>query len=269
MFCTVNSQLRPSYVAASRATAARVRGEQELRKLSYSRGFTIEYQQDRETRENDQCRKAIAPATKATYDPVVELWWRLSRNEPEDTNFAKHELGPSAQTLKNFTEFYVTSRKKDLPSRQTIRQRFSCLVAEWEAKTCRVLPTTLKNDVYNVCQMSWYTLMLYLLTRKYGLSGKPREKFTATRMDINYLLRHLFGDDYHDYVHEIVRVYLGLILSLFSGSGARSSAVVESNAYRGSNESLYYKSKPGEVKYWVTIDQEFLKGQRYNDEKHV
>ncbi|OJD24335.1 hypothetical protein ACJ73_04303 [Blastomyces percursus] len=250
----------------------KLRQAEELRKLSDSRGFTIEYQQDRETRENDQCRKAIAPATKATYDPVVELWyleWRLSRNEPEDTNFAKHEPDPSAQTLKNFTEFYVTSRKKDLPSRQTVRQRFSCLVAEWEAKTCRVLPATLKNDVYNFIDTD--------LTQKYGLSGKPREKFTATKMDSNYLLRHLFGDDYHDYVHEIMRVYLGLSLSLFSGSGARSGAVVESSAYRGSNESLYYKhlvlnmkwSKPGEVEYWVTIDQEFLKGQRYNDEKHV
>jgi hypothetical protein len=63
----------------------------------------------------------------------------------------------------------------------------------------------------------------------------------VTAKDIDYLLRGLFGDDSHDYKHERARVQTGSALALFSGSGARAGAVVESNAYRKSNECLYYR----------------------------
>ena len=70
---------------------------------------------------------------------------------------------------------------------------------------------------------------------------KHREKFIATNKDIDYLLRQLFEDDDHDYPHEVMRVYLGVSLSLFSSSGSRAGAVVEASSYRGTNECLYYK----------------------------
>jgi hypothetical protein len=57
--------------------------------------------------------------------------------------------------------------------------------------------------------------------------------------DIDYLLRGLFGDDWHDYKHERGRVQTRSALALFAGSGARAGAVVESSAYRDSNECLY------------------------------
>lgn len=60
----------------------------------------------------------------------------------------------------------------------------------------------------------------------------------VTAKDIDYLLRGLFGDDWHDYKHERTRVQTGSALALFSGSGARAGAVVESNTYRKSNEYL-------------------------------
>jgi hypothetical protein len=63
----------------------------------------------------------------------------------------------------------------------------------------------------------------------------------VTAKDIDYLLRGLFGDDWHDYKHERARVQVGSALALFSGSGARAGAVVESSAYRHSNECLYYR----------------------------
>ncbi|OJD23815.1 hypothetical protein ACJ73_04828 [Blastomyces percursus] len=58
--------------------------------------------------------------------------WRLSRNEPEDKNFAKNEPDPSAQTLKLFAEFYVVTRNK--PSQHSVRHNNSCFVAAWEAQ---------------------------------------------------------------------------------------------------------------------------------------
>lgn len=74
----------------------------------------------------------------------------------------------------------------------------------------------------------------------YKLPTKPRERFLVNGKDIDYLLRRLFVDDCHDYVHERVRVQTGSSLSLFAGSGARAGAVVESSSYRDSNECLYY-----------------------------
>ncbi|KKZ61741.1 hypothetical protein EMCG_03770 [[Emmonsia] crescens] len=142
-----------------------------------------------------------------------------------------------------------------------------CFVNAWEAQTGRGLSAELKEDVKN--------FVIKDLTPTYNLPVKPRDKFLTTNKVINYLLRQLFEDDDHDYVHEIMRVYIGLSLTLFAGSGSRVGAVVESSAYRGTNECLYYEhlalsvkwSKPGEVEYWVTIDQKFIKGQRYKDEK--
>jgi hypothetical protein len=76
---------------------------------------------------------------------------------------------------------------------------------------------------------------------KYKLPTKPRERFLVNGKDIDYLLRHLFVDDCYDYVHERARVQIGSSLSLFAGSGARVGAVIESSAYRKSNECLYYR----------------------------
>lgn len=63
----------------------------------------------------------------------------------------------------------------------------------------------------------------------------------VTAKDIDYLLRGLFGGNWHDYKHKRARVQTGSTLALFAGSGARAGAVVESSAYRHSNKYLYYK----------------------------
>lgn len=63
----------------------------------------------------------------------------------------------------------------------------------------------------------------------------------VTAKDMDILQRHLFIDDCHDYKHERARVQTGSSLALFAGSGARAGAIVESSAYRHSNECLYYR----------------------------
>lgn len=108
------------------------------------------------------------------------------------------------------------------------------------------------------------------------------------------LQNHLFVDDCHDYKHERARVQIGSSLSLFAGSAARAGSIVESSAYRKSNECLLYKvglafrfmkrrsnkiskhlklqikwsRKDDGLMRWVTIDPEFLKGVRYRDDKN-
>ncbi|KAA8649640.1 uncharacterized protein ATNIH1004_002311 [Aspergillus tanneri] len=86
----------------------------------------------------------------------------------------------------------------------------------------------------------------------------------------------LFQDDDHDYIHERSRFQDAFALSLFSASGARAGAIVESSSYRNTNECLYYKHlrfniqyKDNKIKRWVTIDPEFVKGLRYSDEKVI
>jgi hypothetical protein len=79
------------------------------------------------------------------------------------------------------------------------------------------------------------------LTTKYGLSAKHREKYPVTRVDLNILIQHLYTSDTHDYVHERGRFQQAFGLSLFSSSGARAGAIVESSAYRDTNEALYYQ----------------------------
>ena len=62
-----------------------------------------------------------------------------------------------------------------------------------------------------------------------------------TAKDIDYLVRHLFENDDHDYSHEQMRVQIGSALSLFAGSGARAGAVVELSSYHNTNECLSYR----------------------------
>lgn len=121
------------------------------------------------------------------------------------------------------------------------------------------------------------------LTKNYELCTKSRELFLVTAKDT---------DDSHEYIHERARVQPGSSLSLFAGSGARAGAIVESSAYRKTNQRLYYRvrfheicyrvyidvviqqikfqlkwgEKPKTVKRWVKIEPEFLKGWRFRDD---
>ncbi|KAJ5813677.1 uncharacterized protein N7503_000427 [Penicillium pulvis] len=233
-----------------------------------SRGFTQEYQNEREQEENITCYRELAPATLRKYEDAALNWalWRLSRNEATNANFSKDEPDPTPNLLKLFVEDYIATRRK-LPCEKSACLNFINFTSRWERETSRSLPDTVKQDVLNYIRTT--------STPKYGLSTKPRERFMVTAKDIEYLLRRLFGDDCHDYIHERARVQTGSALSLFAGSGARAGAVVESSAYRDSNECLYYRHlsfhlkwsrEVGALKRWVTIDPEFLKGWRYRDD---
>ncbi|CDM32994.1 unnamed protein product [Penicillium roqueforti FM164] len=92
---------------------------------------------------------------------------------------------------------------------------------------------------------------------EYKLPTKPRERFLVNGKDIAYLLRHLFINNCHNYIHERARVQTASSLSLFASSGTRAGAIVKSSTYRKSNKCLYYR---------VIIDPKFLKGWRYRDD---
>ncbi|KAM0107297.1 hypothetical protein ACP6JB_007115 [Aspergillus fumigatus] len=245
----------------------RRRKVEELRKIGELRGFTTEYQQITKRKENEICHKKRAPATDERYNRAVENWkiWMMTQGEPEDRYFSKVEPDPPSQILKLFSESFICLREGDLPSQHSVDYNLSCFIAEWERKTSRVIPKSVKSDVYNYIHNE--------LTPKYGLETKHREKFHVTATDLDLLLKRLFQDDDHDYIHERARFQDAFALSLFSGSGARAGAIVESSSYRNTNECLYYKHltfniqyKDNKIKRWVTIDPEFVKGHRYSDE---
>jgi hypothetical protein len=74
----------------------------------------------------------------------------LSQNEPGDRYFTKEQPDPPVQILKLYSEAFITLRKGDLPTQQTVCSNLSCFIAEWQQKTCRKLPDTVKNDLSNV-----------------------------------------------------------------------------------------------------------------------
>ncbi|KAJ5713927.1 uncharacterized protein N7483_011108 [Penicillium malachiteum] len=228
-----------------------------------SRGFTLDYQNEREQEENTICHKELAPATLQNYENTALNWalWRLSRNEAANANFTKEEPDPTPQLLKSFAEYFIATRK-DLPSQKTACQNFINFTSRWERETSRSLPSQVKDDVMNYIRND--------LTVKYSLRTKPQERFMVMAKDIKYLLRGLFRDDWHDYKHKRARVQIGSSLALFSGSGSRAGAIIESSSYRDSNKCLYYKSsETGRSKRWVTIDSKFLKGWRHRDDKYL
>ena len=116
-----------------------------------------------------------------------------------------------------------------------------------------------------------------------------------TARDLDLFLRYLFEKDSYNYIHKCYRFQEVFAFLLFSNSDTRAGAIVESNIYWDSNKNLYYKiyrqnrvalanlytylylkylsfnfqwGSDKKIKYWVTIDPEFLKEYRY-DEKLV
>lgn len=96
-----------------------------------------------------------------------------------------------------------------------------------------------------------------------------------TNKDLDILLRHLFENDEHDYIHERSRFQDAFALCLFSNSGSRAGSIVESSSYRGTNECLYYKvfiylSCNIKGKRMLTTSQasciQFAMGFRYEDQ---
>jgi hypothetical protein len=63
----------------------------------------------------------------------------------------------------------------------------------------------------------------------------------VTQKDLTILMTHLWCSDDHDYLHERHRVQLSFLLIVFSATGARAGAIVESSSYRGTNQALAYK----------------------------
>ncbi|KAJ5865277.1 uncharacterized protein N7529_007193 [Penicillium soppii] len=144
-----------------------------------SRGFTREYQNEKEEEDNTICYRELAPATLGKYGYAVGNWALLSRNESTDSNFPNSPV-LTPQLLKLFAEFYIVSRDK-IPKQKT------------ERDTSRPLSDKVKRDVLN-----------------------SKERFLVNGKDIDYLLRHLFVNDCHDYVHERVIVY-GVADGAFKG----------------------------------------------------
>ncbi|KAJ5475418.1 hypothetical protein N7539_007705 [Penicillium diatomitis] len=236
-----------------------------------SRGFTTEYQDRREASKNAICQTQLAPATVNRYNSAVKLWelFKCYRRLGKEDEPCEYGSDPTPQMLKGFAEFCVVAKSK-FPSQATVTGIFRAFSAQWKRDNSKGLPEEVTRDVYNYIKTT--------LTSERGLNTKPRQKFQTTGIDILYLLRHLFGYDDHDYVHERARVQFGSLLSLFAGSAQRAGAIIVSSSYRGTNECLFYKHMTFNIKWnesrdkvvrWVTVRPEFTKGKRYRNDKVV
>ncbi|KAJ5110853.1 hypothetical protein N7532_001388 [Penicillium argentinense] len=185
--------------------------QKELDKITAratSRGYTREYQDRREREENTISYKELAPATLQNYEKSAKNWilWRLSRGEATDTNFRKDQPIPTPQVLKSFVEYYVVTREK-IPTQSSTCQNFIKFTSQWERKTSCSISKEVKDDVLNYIRTE--------LTSKWKLPTKPRERFMVTAKDMDYLIRGLFNDDWHDYKHERARIQTASALALF------------------------------------------------------
>ncbi|OQD68819.1 hypothetical protein PENDEC_c030G03960 [Penicillium decumbens] len=115
-----------------------------------SRGFTREYQEEREHRGNTISHRALAPVTLQKYEEAALNWalWRLSRNEATDANFSKDEPDPTPQQLKLFAEFVITS-SKTFPSQQTACHKLTIFTSKWERETSRSLRIQVTIWIFN------------------------------------------------------------------------------------------------------------------------
>lgn len=68
-----------------------------------------------------------------------------------------------------------------------------------------------------------------------------RHKEMADQLDAALMLNFLWCYDQYIFRHPRQLVQLSLILLLLIYTGARPGSIVESSAYRGSNEALCYK----------------------------
>ncbi|KAL2802540.1 hypothetical protein BJX63DRAFT_414802, partial [Aspergillus granulosus] len=190
----------------------------------------------------------------------------LFKGEPEDFFFRADNPPLPIQVLKLFSKSYIVLRKGDLPSQHTVVNTLSCFISEWEKITSKKILKAQRDDAYNHVRT--------VLTPKYGLSTKHRKRYPVTNLDLNILLMHLYKKDKHDYLYKRSRFQDAFGLALFTLSGARAGAIVESSSYRNSDEALYYEhlllnirwnASRQRIKYWATISSEFLKGNCYNN----
>ena len=86
--------------------------------------------------------------------------------------------------------------------------------------------------------MQW---ILTDLKHMLGLSSKPRAKPMLVSQDLDVLLQFLWVKDQHVYKRERLRVQLALYLLILAYTVARPGAVIVSDAYRQSNQSLTFR----------------------------
>jgi len=92
-----------------------------------------------------------------------------------------------------------------------------------------------------ICVNYWRIQFIKTELRSKGLATVRREKAMADALDVAWLLTYLWYYDKHEFRHPRVRTQLGFILQLIIYTGSRPGAIVESSAYRGSNEAMCYK----------------------------
>jgi hypothetical protein len=85
----------------------------------------------------------------------------MTQNESKDRYFSKLEPDPPSQILKLFSKSFICLREGDVSSQHSVDYNLSCFIAEWERKTGRVIPKSIKSDVYNIHYEHFIPFLIY------------------------------------------------------------------------------------------------------------
>ena len=225
-----------------------------------ARGFS-------KTKQTEPVRRPSAVPSQAKALQAVQVW-----DEYLHVCELPRSCVPTESVCKNFLEYFVSSRNGRLEERMCCASMQSFWVHFVRGKG---LSKAISSEIYNVSRAPRSFRPPLLSRWKYiahnlDLSRLTRTKHLVSGQDIDNLHKQLWSHDATEFPYPRARVQQALWLSLEEASGQRGGTYIESNAYAGSGEALWYKDvrlylerlRDGSTQFGMTIALRFLKGER-------
>ncbi|GAB1318208.1 hypothetical protein MFIFM68171_08418 [Madurella fahalii] len=156
--------------------------------------------------------KELAPSSKPRYAKMRSVWAALVRRFPGSDP-------RNMETLKHFAESVARSttarldKTLDRPTVKTIRNKVRKFMSAWERETNLPIP----KDVHD----SMCPYIQNVRRYKIPLSIMEKEPTFLTIENYVYMQQKHWKNDYHNYVHEGVRVFPSCLLNMHCYTSAR------------------------------------------------
>lgn len=178
----------------------------------------------------------VKPTTKK-YNFMEKLWRGYYVHAKEDPTkcLQRNEPLPSVGRIKAFMEWIfdtTVGRLEEMMTLKSLKNYYFSWRAMYFRQSYNSIPKETSTDVLGYINTT---------LREKGLTIVRREKLIADQLDVAWLLTYLWCYDEFEYSNPRQRVQLSFILLIIIYTGTRPGTVVESSAYRGSNEAICYK----------------------------
>ncbi|KAH8595168.1 hypothetical protein B0O99DRAFT_687011 [Bisporella sp. PMI_857] len=178
----------------------------------------------------------VVPPTSKRYIHAQMLWKEFLQFRHYNGPCLQHgEPIPSPGRLKHFMEWVFKGSVGLLTERmtlKTLKNTWYSFRTMYFRTTDNLIPPHIGTDVLSFIKTE---------LRGKGLAKVRRQKALADALDIGWLLTYLWCYDIHEFRHPRYRVQLSFMLLLITYTGARPGTIIESSAYRGSNQAMRYK----------------------------